>query len=481
MPPAKRVAPVKTSPVKFTPPRSAAFFDLDRTLLAGGSAPVFAKALESLGVAGPKVPGQELFLRLYDVFGETKAGMQLAKAAGSRSAGLRSTDVKKAAKNAVPELMEKVQPYVRQALAGHREQGDLLVLATTSPFDLVSPFAAELGFDAVVATRYVETDGKYTGQIDGGLVWGEGKLAAVQTWAAANNVSMGDSAAYSDSFFDSPLLDAVGRPTAVNPDARLLAAAALRKWPIRWLDAPSGVPRLLGIEPLDVLRRLIRPEFIPYARFSFDGVENIPRSGPVILVANHRSYFDPLALALLLAKAGRNGRFMAKKEVVDAPVVGSVIRALGTIRVDRGAGSAKPLDDALEALGGGEVVVILPQGTIPRGEAFFEPTLHGRPGAAHLAAMTGVPIIPVGLWGTELVWPRNAKIPNITNVSAPPTTHVVVGKSVKKLKSTATSRKVAVLSADTVKIMSAISELLPEESRIKRTVTEAELRKTKPA
>jgi putative phosphoserine phosphatase / 1-acylglycerol-3-phosphate O-acyltransferase len=434
--------------------------------------------MESIGVATPRIPGQDLFLRIYDLFGESKTGMQLAKSAASRSAGLRPSDVRSAGQQAVEELLAKVQPYVRQTLVAHRERGDLLVLATTSPFDLVTPFAKALGFDAVVATKYKALDGKYTGEVDGGFVWGEGKLAAVQAWAETNNVSLGDSAAYSDSFFDSPLLDAVGRPNAINPDARLFAASLLRGWPVRWLDAPTGVPRVLGVEPLDVLRRLIRPELIPYARFEFNGVSNIPRTGPVIVVANHRSYFDPLAIALLLAKAGRNGRFMAKREVVDVPVIGQIIRAFGTIRVDRGAGSSQPLDEAVDALRGGEVVVILPQGTIPRGEAFFDPKLEGRPGAARLAAMTGAPVVPVGLWGTEQVWPRNAKIPNITNVTNSPKVQINVGKPVKKLK--LTPAKAATSLADTASIMRAISDLLPAESKVKRQVSEADLRKTQP-
>jgi putative phosphoserine phosphatase / 1-acylglycerol-3-phosphate O-acyltransferase len=456
-------------------PRRAAFFDLDRTLLAGGSAPVFAEALRTLGVATPRIPGQDAILKLYDIVGETKAGMQVARSAVAKAAGLRRDDVRRAAGGAVDELLQRLQPYVSTVIAEHRAAGDLLVLATTSPYDLVAPFASALGFDAVVATQYTEQEGTYTGDIDGTFVWGPGKLAAVQEWAQANNVSMPDSAAYSDSYFDAPLLGAVGRPTAVNPDVRLLALSALKGWPVRWFDAPSGVPRLFGVEPLDVLRRVIRPEFIPYARFSFEGVANIPTEGPVIIAANHRSYFDPLALALLLARAGRNGRFLAKQEVVKAPVVGQVVKAFGTISVDRGSGSDQPLNIAAEALAAGEAIVILPQGTIPRGEAFFDPQLVGRPGVARLAAMTGAPVVPVGLWGTDKVWPRNAKIPNMTNVVSPPLVVAKAGKPVK-LKSSAKSAR-----TDTEAVMAAISALLPAESRKKRSATAEELRSTMPS
>ncbi len=456
-------------------PRRAAFFDLDRTLLAGASAPVFAKAMKQLGVATPNIPGQDLILKLYDLIGETKTGMQVARGAAGKSAGLRRSDVSTAAEGAVEELVAKVQPFVAGLFSDHRSAGDMLVLATTSPFDLVSPFARALGFDAVVATRYEENEGVYTGDVDGEFVWGEGKLAAVEAWAEENNVSVADSAAYSDSFFDSPLLGAVARPMAINPDLRLLATAALKKWPVRWLDVPSGVPKLFGIEPLDILRRTIRPEFFPYARFSFEGITNIPRTGPVIIAPNHRSYFDPLVIALALAKAGRNGRFLAKKEVLTTPVFGQIAKAFGTIRVDRGTGSDQPLREAARALAGGEVVVILPEGTIPRGEAFFDPKLVGRPGVARLAAMSGAPVVPMGLWGTEVVWPRNAKVPNVTNVTNPPRVTVSVGSPVSGLKLSDKS-----VTKDVEKIMKSISALLPEESKKKRKVSEADLKKTRP-
>ena len=131
----------------------------------------------------------------------------------------------------------------------------------------------------------------------------------------------------------------------------------------------------------------------------------------MLLASNHRSYFDVAALGLVAARLGRPVRFMAKQELFDAPVVGQLARALGGIPVDRGSGSADPMRQAAAALRAGEVVIVLPQGTIPRGEAFFDPVLHGKTGAARLAAETGAPVVPIGLWGTEQVWPRSSKVP----------------------------------------------------------------------
>src|SRR5207244_8627099 len=152
---------------------------------------------------------------------------------------------------------------------------------------------------------------------------------------------------------------------------------------------------------------------IPFARFDIRGTERIPADGPGIVVANHRSYFDTVAVGLTVARSGRALRFLGKAEVFDAPVVGQLARALGGIRVERGSGSDEPLRAAAQALEAGELVALMPQGTIPRGRDFFDPELKGKWGAARLAAMTRAPVVPIGLWGTEKVWPRSARVPNV--------------------------------------------------------------------
>jgi putative phosphoserine phosphatase / 1-acylglycerol-3-phosphate O-acyltransferase len=459
--------------------RSAAFFDLDRTILPGGSGPVFAATLARLGVKTPHIPGQELLFKLFDIMGESYLVMQLARQAASRSKGLDRAMVQASAEVAADTLMERVQPYAPALFDEHRAAGDLLVLATTSPYDLVAPFARRLGFDAVVATRYAEVEGIYNGELNGLFVWGPGKLAAIRMWAEQNDVSLESSSAYSDSVFDSPMLSAVGHPVAVNPDYRLRALAALRRWPVRNLDAPAGVPSMSGIEPFDIIRTLTRPEFFPGVKFRIEGVENVPRAGAVIIASNHRSYFDPIAIGLAIAKAGRNGRFMGKKEVFDAPIVGQFAKAMGAIRVDRGTGSDEPLKEAAKALDGGEVVVILPEGTIPRGEAFFDPILKGKKGTARLAAMTGASIVPLGVWGTEKVWPRSSKVPSLLRFNDPHEVILRFGPPVQ-LASSVTDFSEATIAADTEAIMNAIMDLLPGESRIARQVTAEELAKTTP-
>ncbi len=451
----------------------AAFFDLDRTLLRGASGPVISEALRQLGVLGSRpIPGESLVYRVFDAVGETLPAMALTRSAARFAAGWSRTAVREAGEIVAERLVDRVQPFGRLLLAEHHAAGRPVVMATTSPFDLVEPLARALDMDDVIATRYGVADDVYDGTIIGDFVWGPGKLAAVRAWAERHGIDLAASYAYSDSIFDAPLLGAVGNPVVINPDPRMRMMALLRRWPQRYLDVPSGVPKVAGWEPQRLLQGLLRPEFLRFVRWELDGLEHLPRTGPAIIVANHRSYFDPIALGYLAGRVDRAVRFLAKKEVVDAPVVGQIVRAMGTIRVDRGTGSNAPLELAAEALEGGELVVILPQGTIPRGEEFFEPTLRGRPGAARLAATSRVPVIPVGIWGTEKVWPRAARVPDLTNITDPPTVRLSVGPPV--------ALKYRSDRADTERIMRAIEKLLPAEAADRPTPSAAEIAEASP-
>ena len=454
--------------------RVAAFFDLDRTVLRGASGPLISDALAEAGLRSRPFPGENMFYRGYDLFGETLLGMGLARAAAFGVRGWTVERMEAAAELAAEMLEPRVCKYTRPLLAEHRRSGHMLVLATTTPDVLVRPLAERLGFDDVIATRYRSENGRYIGRLASRFVWGAGKLLAVREWAADAGVELRDCCAYSDSRYDVPLLLAVGHPYAVNPDAGLHAFATLRRWPVLSLDVPPGVPTFVGFEAFDVVRHLLRPELFPYARFDIAGVEHIPDEGPFVLVSNHRSYFDVAPMALIVARKGRPTRFFGKAEIFDAPVVGQIARAAGGIRVDRAGEAASALAEGERVLAAGEGLVVLPQGTIPRGKAFFEPVLRGKTGAARLAAATGAPVVPVGLWNTEAVWPRSSRLPRVTNLTAPPTVRARVGEPVSGLHG-----EDAV--ADTERIMAAIVDLLPEEARVTHTPTDEELARTYPA
>ncbi len=439
--------------------RSVAFFDLDHGIL---------KVPPSTLLQNGNTTGK-LLDRLADVGGPL-LGPLVLRATSRGIAGVDLKDIRKASQAAAANV--ELQPHVPSLVAEHKAARRRIVGTTRVPIQAAQAFAQALGLDDVIATHSTVTDVKLDGGTTGPIVTGRGKLDAMREWASSNGASLKRSYFYGGSLSDAPVLAEVGRPVVVDPDPRLAALAWLKGWPTRSLHAPAGVMTIAGRELQELTRPFIRPELVPYARFEITGLENIPSDGPAIVVGNHRSYFDGVAVGLVITQAGRTARFLGKKEVFDVPLVGVFARWAGGIRVDRGTGSNEPLEAAADALKAGEVIMLMPEGTIPRGPAFFEPELKGRWGAAKLAAMSTAPVIPLGLWGTEKVWPRSARLPNMNPLNRPLVT-VNVGKPVPLSYDDPDT--------DTKAIMSAIADLLPDEAKVRRTPSAEELALTYPA
>ena len=136
------------------------------------------------------------------------------------------------------------------------------------------------------------------------------------------------------------------------PSAFRSSSTPIRAWP-SWPRHGGGRPSTcrrraprrpawsakIPVVNMDIQRLALsftHPALFPYAKFDIDGIENIPATGPAIIVGNHRSYFDPMAMGVAIARTDRTVRFLGKKEVFDAPVIGQIAAAMGGIRVDRG-------------------------------------------------------------------------------------------------------------------------------------------------
>jgi 1-acyl-sn-glycerol-3-phosphate acyltransferase len=160
------------------------------------------------------------------------------------------------------------------------------------------------------------------------------------------------------------------------------------------------------MEPTYLLAKaIIKPTVGPWFKWNIEGVENIPKKGGALLAVNHIAYLDPLVAAYIVDKAGRRPRFLAKSELFDDKRIGWILKGAGQIPVKRGTATAPmALDQAIDALHKGEVVVIFPEGTITT-DPDLQP-MAAKTGVVRLALQTGIPVIPMAIWGTANVWPK---------------------------------------------------------------------------
>ena len=156
-------------------------------------------------------------------------------------------------------------------------------------------------------------------------------------------------------------------------------------------DPPEPIYFLLA-PIVDVIARIV-------ARIHVQGLEHLPRRGPVLVVANHVSHLDPLVLFSLLHRRGRRARFVAVSGLWDVPLVGWLLRKGRMIEVRRGAGTAPMVEAACRALDADQAVVVYPEGTIVSQGV----ERRGRPGAGLLALAADAPVVPVAMHGVD-VW-----------------------------------------------------------------------------
>ncbi|MCZ2836232.1 HAD family hydrolase [Modestobacter sp. VKM Ac-2985] len=220
--------------------RAAAFFDLDKTVIAKSSTLAFGRPFFQGGLINRRA----VLKGAYAQFVFSLAGAdadQMERMRSQITAMTTGWDVAVVHEIVRETLHGIVDPLVYAEAAdlieAHQAAGREIVIVSSSGAEMVEPIGEMLGVDRVVATRMVTVDGKYTGEIDF-YAYGENKAAAMREVAAEKGWDLADCWAYSDSITDLPMLAAVGHPTAVNPDKGLRRAAVERGWPVLEFTRP---------------------------------------------------------------------------------------------------------------------------------------------------------------------------------------------------------------------------------------------------
>lgn len=214
--------------------RTAAFFDLDRTLIAGSSAFVFARAARDAGhirlrdFAGDA--WKALAFRLFGSSDETAVGTRerILAAVG----GVRQDELVALNEVVLPELLGLIRPEARPLIEQHTAAGRETWIVSASPIEIVEPLAHALGMTGGIGTRGEVESGVYTGRLEGPFCYGEGKAEAIRILATERGIDLANSWSYSDSMSDVPMMEAVGHAVAVNPDSELTALSRTRGWPV---------------------------------------------------------------------------------------------------------------------------------------------------------------------------------------------------------------------------------------------------------
>jgi HAD superfamily hydrolase (TIGR01490 family) len=220
--------------------RSAAFFDLDKTIIAKSSSLAFSKPFQAGGLITRRAMLRSAYAQfVYLVGGADHDQMEKIRAFMSRL--VEGWEVETVKEIVGETLHHVVDPIVYDEAVSlmeeHHAAGRDVVVVSASGAEVVEPIGELLGADDVIASRLEIVEGRYTGEIDY-YAYAEEKARAIETMAAERGYDLEQCFAYSDSITDAPMLEVVGHPHAVNPDKELRKLAASRGWPVLQFSRP---------------------------------------------------------------------------------------------------------------------------------------------------------------------------------------------------------------------------------------------------
>ena len=217
---------------------TAAFFDLDKTLMEGSSAFHFARASYRAGHLSRRQLARDAWANVkFRLQGSTdEATDALRERVYEAIAGRRVIDLARLTPEILAGILPRVYPQMLDVAWRHQDAGRNVFIVTAASQEIADLLATVLVFDGGIGARSEVADGRYTGRPDGPFTYREGKAEAIRQVARREGVDLAESWAYSDSESDLPMLRAVGHPVAVNPDAELARIAREEGWEIMRFD-----------------------------------------------------------------------------------------------------------------------------------------------------------------------------------------------------------------------------------------------------
>lgn len=213
--------------------RAAAFFDLDKTLMAGSSGMVFARIASGHGMVTKRQLARwgRDHIR-YRLRGSTdEETSELLRVARETFKGVPEREIVRMGPEVLAGILPRIYPEMLEEVHRHQDEGRATFIVSAAGNEMVAQLASVLGMEGGIGTSYaVGPDGRYDGRLNGPFVYGEGKVEAMSRFAEQHDIDLDESYAYSDSVSDLPMLRSVGHAVVVNPDPELLALARREGW-----------------------------------------------------------------------------------------------------------------------------------------------------------------------------------------------------------------------------------------------------------
>jgi HAD superfamily hydrolase (TIGR01490 family) len=242
----------KTVPILGFVPGSAAFFDLDKTIIATSSTLAMGRSFYAAGLIGRRAVVKGAYARLIYHLGQADA-QKMDRMRDDLARAVTGWEADKVRAVIADDLLGLIDPLIYDEAAAliesHHAAGREVVIVSSSGDELVGPIGELLGADRIVASRMVVEEGRYTGEV-AFYAFGPYKAEAMREMAAQEGWDLADCYAYTDSFTDVPMLEAVGHPYAVNPDRSLRREAMARGWEILSFRHPVPLRQRFGRFPV---------------------------------------------------------------------------------------------------------------------------------------------------------------------------------------------------------------------------------------